>query len=932
MVKTDTSFAHRHAGKPEQPTDAMLRRDIRMLGFELGKVLREHGSPELYNLVERVRQLAKARRAGSDEADDTLRNVLSECSLDDLTELARALTCFFDLANLAEDRHRIRVLRYRSHTQHPNPRRESPGAALVSLSERGLSAEQAQALLDRLNIELVFTAHPTEAKRRTVRNTLKRLRDDIITLDRQDLLPSERETLLATIRSDLDCLWETDTLRPNPPSVMEEVRRSLFVFEPLWDAVPWLYGGLRSALSKVWPDHAFDLGPVLRFGTWIGGDRDGNPFVTPIVTAQTLNTLRQAAIRRHIDEGRNLFRVLSISDERHPVSAELNAALETAGERYPELDKLLARLHPREKYRRWLNVIEYRLLETAGADAMNQAPEAAYQRSDELVHDLKLIAESLRANDHAELANGPVQKWIDRAMVFGFHFACLDIREDAQRLGDAVDELARHMGLCTDYASLDEAGKQAFLTAPLPDHPPRPNPAGVSETASQTLALFELLHKATQAYAPEALGCQIASMTKKPSDVLTFGWLSSLASRLANDGHAGSQLPIVPLFETIDDLANAGRTLDGLLSQPTYRAHVAATGDKQICMVGYSDSTKDGGVLAANWRLHTAEREMAQVAQKHGVKLMCFHGRGGALGRGGGPAARGILSLPAESVDGRIRITEQGEVLAERYDDPEIAYRHLEQVAWATINITGGVIVGEDDTTPVEWREAMETAAGAAKDRYRTLRNDEAFIQYFREATPISVIETMAIGSRPSRRRTMKSLDDLRAIPYTFAWNQSRHGITAFFGIGAGLEAANQQLGGDWQVLRDMYARWPFFRAVIDNTELALAKVDMPIAHAYADLCEDAAAGHRLWAMVRAEFDASRAAVLAVTQQDELMSESQWLQRSIKVRNPYVDALSFVQVELLKQLRAAGESPEPALVNALKLTVQGVAAGLRTTG
>ena len=907
-------------------SDKPLRRDVRTLGFELGRVLRRHGQPGLYELVEEIRRLSKRRRAGNIAADGQLRERIATLSLDEIDQLVRALSCFFDLANLAEDRHRIRVLRERERQTHPAPRKESVGAAVDALKREGAAAPDVAALLDKLDIELVFTAHPTEAKRRTVRNTLRRLRGDLIELDRGGhLLPREREALVQSIKADLDCLWETDTLRPDRPTVLEEVKRSLFVLDSLWNVVPWLYRGTRQGLEHAFPGEKEGLQEMprfLRFGSWIGGDRDGNPYVTPEVTRETLVILRRAALDRHFGACHELMNVLSLSIRRRPISDEFQAALEEARRRYPTFAEPPEEFGPHETYRHFLWIVACRLDATRAADPFGRLPDAAYATAAELTADLRLVRDSLEATGHETLSRGRLQGWLDQIAVFGFHTARLDLREDARRLDDDLDEILDRLGIMSGYAESDEAARQAALTRPIPER----DLGSLSDSARTTVDLFLLLHKAVRTLGSDALGAFVVSMTQQPSDVLGILFLARLAAALADDDAPAIQLPLVPLFETIEDLHNAPDTLASLLEQPDYRAHVEATGNVQICMIGYSDSTKDGGYLAANWALYEAEEALARVARERGVKLQLFHGRGGALGRGGGPAARGILSLPPESVDGRIRITEQGEVLAERYDDPEIAYRHLEQVTWATLLVTQRV----EDEVPDAWRDLLKRAAATSFKAYRRLIDDEAFVRYFAQATPIESIETLPIGSRPARRRAERRLEDLRAIPYTFAWTQSRGMITAFFGLGVGLSDA---AGGDWSVFREMYEGWPFFRAVIDNADLALAKCDMAIADEYASLMDDQDAATRLSSMIREEYDAARHAVLAVTGRDSLLASTPWLQRSIRVRNPYVDPINFVQIELMRRLKEdADEGQAERLRELLRLTVQGVAAGLRTTG
>lgn len=898
----------------DTPPDFPLRRDVRMLGYELGKVLKSHGSDGLYDLVEEVRALAKGRREGDDEADQMLRNRITSLTDQEMGELMRALACFFDLSNLAEDRHRVRVLREREQTTWPEPRAQSLGSAIVKLAAEGVSADEMQAMLDDLEVDLVFTAHPTEAKRRSIRMTLGRLRDDLVELDSPNILNRERDELLRQIRADLDCLWETDTLRPSKPSVLEEVDRSLFVIDSLWEMVPKLCYSTRRALKLAYPENTPNLPVVLRFGSWIGGDRDGNPFVTPQVTHETLGKLRRAIVAKHALEAKLLARILSISEKHHPASPGVHRIVDEACEKWPSLKEIIEKVSPHEVYRRSLRVIRARLLASAKGDPLDQSDDMAYGSGKELSDDLQALADSLRNNGHDDLADGPLQGWRDRVAVFGLHFARLDIREDSRQLHSAIGEVLGKLDPSSDYASLDELAKQALLTGPIAGDARALKPEELTEASRNTVELFVLLEKAAERLGSEALGALIISMTHDPSDVLAMSWLGRLAAAMAGADTPKAILPIAPLFETIDDLANADKTLDDLLNNSAYRAHVEATGKRQMCMVGYSDSCKDGGYLASNWGLFDAQQRLARTAEQHGIGLVLFHGRGGSLGRGGGPAARGVLSLPPEAVGYKVRITEQGEVLSERYDDTEVAFRHVEQVAWATLRVSAETGESIDQS----WLSMLAQASAESTRCYRTLRDDPAFLAYFDKATPINTIETLPIGSRPSRRRGARELKDLRAIPYTFAWTQNRHLLTGWYGLGSGLATI------DSETRRAMYAGWPMFRGMIHNAELALAKCDMQIAMHYAQLVDDGQS-LRLYETIAAEYERSKAIVLDTAQSDELLAGIDWLQRSVKVRNPYVDPLNLIQVELLRR----GADPHGDL---LRQSVQAIAAGLRNTG
>jgi len=909
-------------------SDRPLRRDVRMLGFELGRVLKRFEGQEVFDLVERVRDLSKRRRRGEADAEQTLRELIASLDVPRIEQLIHALACFFDLANLCEDRHRIRVLRERERKLFPDPQPQSIGAAVQELKERGMTAQETREQLEALCIELVFTAHPTEAKRRTVRRTLRRLRRDLIDLNRAELLQRERESLIARIQTDLACLWETDTVRPRRPTVMEEVDRGLFVAEELWDVVPRVCRQLRRALQTAYPDTSWDDLSFLRFGSWIGGDRDGNPFVTAEVTRRTLERFREAAVERHIAHAQELSPMLGVSIRRRGEAEELRGKIDEAIKLWPDAEAAVVRISEYEVFRRWLRVIRFRLDRTLALKLDDVEVDGAYHGAREMLADIERLYDELKRVGHTELAEGPIREWIDRVKVFGFHFASLDIRDESSSLHKAIGELMCASGICDDYAerSLEDRAS-LLLVEPTPEQAARIDRSSLTPETVQTLDLYDLLHRTATSFGVESLGVLIVSMTHSPADALTPLWLSRLGAARVNDGKPATPLPVVPLFETIADLDHADEILASLLDVDGYRRHVDATGGIQVCMVGYSDSTKDGGYVSSNWNLYGAQTRLAATAARYGVQLVLFHGRGGALGRGGGPAARGIRSLPIDSVSGHIRITEQGEVLAERYDDPDIAQRHLEQVTWATVLVSSE----RSEAPKPEWLEIMKQMHETAFRAYRQLIEMPGFVRYFGDATPIDVIENLPIGSRPSRRSGERTLKDLRAIPYTFAWVQSRQMLTACYGIGAALDAV---LPDNQSELIVMYTQWRFFAAMINNAALALAKCDVDIARCYAELVDDPEA-KQVWPVVENEIARATRGVLAITEESQLLDRTPWLQRSIGVRNPYIDPLNLIQIEMLKRrraLRGSDDSATQALDNVLRLSVAGIAAGMRTTG
>jgi phosphoenolpyruvate carboxylase len=909
-----------------------LQDEIRWLRELLGAVIREQEGEATFGLLEEVRALAKKRRAGEPGAEELLVERLAALDLGEVEPLVGGLSVFFDLANLAEDRQRVRVVRERERTG-PGP--ESLDATVHALRERGLGPEDAQKLLDGTGIEFVFTAHPTEAKRRSVREKVRDLRSHLYALDGDDLLPRERDRLRDQVKADLTGLWGTDFVRFRRPSVLEELDRSLFFAGNLWEVVPELFRRIEEALAKAYPGHAFRVPPVLRFGTWIGGDRDGNPHVTTDVTRRALLRLRTEALSRHIEQARLCRRSLSLSARKAGVSDGLMAAIDAAVERSPSLTDRLSHLSRDEPYRRWLGVVEWRLRRALEADLLGSGPEGAYPGAGELVDDLRLMRQSLLDHGGGLLADVHLDDWIRQAEVFGFNLMRLDIRQESGWYHSVMAEILAHLGIHQEYGSLDEAARQTVLAESMPWEG-AVDADGLSEEAQEALALFRLLASVCRSIGPQALGAHVVSMTRQPSDILVVLWLSRWAASQAELPGARLPMPLAPLFETIEDLAGAPATLDRLLGHPTYADHVETLGGPQMVMIGYSDSTKDGGYMAASWHLFDAQFRMQNAAEAHGLRLLFFHGRGGALGRGGGPAARHIRSLPAPSLQAGLRITEQGEVLSERYDDPRVAERHLEQMLSAVLDRAGRAPSipdgGAADGSGLP-SALLDLLARRSRKAYRELVDHPGFIRYFQEATPIQGVEDLPIGSRPARRGGERSLDTLRAIPWVFSWTQSRHMIPAWYGLGTALVACRED-PERFQVLKEAYGSSGFFRATIDNAVLALAKADMGIARVHSRLVQDPVVRREIWGRIVTEYERTCRAALDLTGQEDLLDDVPWLKRSIQVRNPYVDPLNLIQVDLFRRLREApSDSPEEKRTRELiRLTIQGIAGGLRTTG
>ena len=880
-------------------------------------VLREQVGEVLADKMQRIRRLADERRAGLPDAENRLLDELKRLTNSQLKAVIRWLNMFFDLANVVEDRQRIDVLNARDEDAkiHGVPRHESISAAIHEFSDEGMSASEVQRWLDGLTIEPVFTAHPSEAKRRTTRQLLRRVRQLLPELSKEELCSVETELL-----ANLTALWQSDLDRDDRPPVMSEVSRGLYFASTLWDVVPTIYQELRNALFNAYPHHHFEIPRFLSFASWIGGDRDGHPFVTAEITKKTFVRLRRSALEGHMSFCKTLHKQIVMSDNQVPSDQNLKERISTSCKKFTELAPKVESISGKETYRKFLRMIEFRLERTLDSIGSDDLTHGAYRSLEEFCGDLEMLKESMLTNRGRRIQEQYLQPWIDLVETFGFHFAALDIRQNSAVHRNCLLEVLRLQAGESIEAENDVA---KFLSTQIPS---RIAVEQLSEEAKEVFDTFCLLVDEYDVWGGETIGGYIISMTHSDLDVLTVLWLWRTAWLEKHESEADlPKLPIIPLFETIEDLKKGDSIMEKLFNSEQYREYLSKSGSlKQIVMVGYSDSTKDGGYLTACWELYQAQVNLANVADKHHIDLTIFHGRGGALGRGGGPAARAIRSLPQKAVNGRLRVTEQGEVLSERYDDPVIAHRHLEQIVHATLMVSA--IPGKKPET--SWIKAMEFLSTESLRQYRQLVEHPDFLEYFDQATPISEIETLRIGSRPARRKQRKSLDDLRAIPWTFAWTQSRHMMTAWFGLGRAVRNFVDKKDKEWVTLRAMYSSWPMFRALIDNAELAIAKADINISNSYAKLMgkEDC----EVWNMISNEFEISRGAILMVKEHDQLLEGIDWLRSSLTKRNPYVDPLNLAQVLLLEKIRQEDSAED--LLSLVKLSIQGIAAGLRTTG
>jgi phosphoenolpyruvate carboxylase len=900
-----------------------LAREVKLLGALLGQVIAEQDGEELLRLVERVRRLTiDLRRTGRSVHRRELLRLLQSADDAQLEALIRAFSLYFHLTNLAEEKHRVRRLRQRARGA-TRTGLEGSAAAAIHRLRRESEAEEERRLLDELSVGLVLTAHPTEARRRTLLVALRRCFRLLDRLDDPRLTPAEDADVRRRLREEIALLWHTSALRQERPTPLDEVRTLLVFFdESLFVVTPRLYRALDAAIdgngrrlrNGTGTGPARDSGrtgtrpPVvhafLRWGSWVGGDRDGHPHVTADTTREAASIGADHVLRGYEAVSTRLMYTIAAAVPDGRVDERLAARLERDRGELGEAYETLAARFPAEPFRRRFGSIAERLRRTRLRLVRGEHEPGGYGEPHELLEELRELAEALEAEGLARVAYGEVQDLRWQVETFGFHALSLEVRQHSEVHAATL-------------AALEASDGASRMVAP-----------GV--TAGEVMATFGAIADIQATFGPDACRRYVISFTHRATDVLDV-------LRLADRGGLDpGSIDVVPLFESADALATADGILEELLAEPAYRAHLSARGDHQEVMLGYSDSTKESGALAAAWLLHRAQDRLSAAAERQGIRLTLFHGRGGAIGRGGGPMNRAILASAPHSLRGHLKLTEQGEVVADRYANPAIALRHLEQ-------LVNAVLIASSSAHEEAARIASERGAAILEDLAETSRRayrrlvweDPDFESYFRAATPIEELSGLAIGSRPAARGGgAASLDSLRAIPWVFAWSQSRANLPAWYGIGSAIEAFERERGEEGtRQLRELYHASPFLAGVIDVVEMALAKADMPVALRYASLAHRPHA-RRIWRSIRSEYRRTVAAVSRLTGRSRLLDATPTLQRSIMLRNPYVDSLSEIQVLLLGRLRELEpDDPERERLRRLvQLTVSGVAAGLQNTG
>jgi phosphoenolpyruvate carboxylase len=937
---------------PVEERIVKLPKLIDQLEHILGEVLCEQESQALYNTEKRIRLLAKDRRDGKPEASGTLAAEVRALGPDAARAVAAAFTTYFDLVNLAEDAHRIARLQDRAKTP---PIEESLAHTVGKFKLDGVPTARLEAALGRLRVELVLTAHPTEWKRRTILSKLKRIGDLLPRLADPGPDPRDRARYREALKAEITALWLTDRSRATPFDVTNEVRAGLyFVGEVFWDTVPRIMQDLEDALTEHYPGIAPPANWI-GLASWIAGDRDGNLRVTDDHTKGAIYRHRGLAMSKYQDSLRDVARRLSMSEVRLPPAPALLAWLERNRDllQQPEVARRLGR-YARERYRLALALLAAKV-EAASEDGKQQwlqggPPDRARITVKEIIEVLDLI-DPPRPNGNPPFVpvpdviapprpngNAPFPAVLSRVYLrtlrqqlasFGLHAASLDIRLHARDLTEALEYILDQLPIVRPLATDDARTHVRALVNLLDAKPPEPfelyedDDDKRSRKAVRVWSLFRLIAQTRRAYGREVFGGLIISMTQSPADVLRVLLLARWAG-------VPPGLPIIPLFETVDDLKAARDVLRDLFLLGPYLQHSRDCGNEQTVMIGYSDSNKDGGYLASNWALYQAQEAITEACPRD-ITLTIFHGRGGTIARGGGPVGRAIRAQPPGTVRGRFRLTEQGEMIALRYGHPALAHRHLEQIVSAVLQASVAPVAAQ---LPPKWSQAMQAMADVARDTYQALVKTEGFLDhYWREATPIDEIKRLRFGSRPPSRGDSEDFANVRAIPWVFSWMQSRYNLPGWYGLGTALADADPDLLVE---MCDRQRGWPFFRAVLQNAEMSLLKADLGIAALYSDLVIDPTLAKSIFLTIEEEYGRTKDGIVKALRHPNLMDDEPIIRDSVHSRNPSVDPLNYIQIEMLRKLRALGddsESPEARQYrDVLFLTINGIAAGLRNTG
>jgi len=927
--------------------DKALRSRVRLMGNMLGEVVASQSGEEVLHHIERLRKgFIRLRKDPDPGRLKRLKKLIYRLPPHTLRPVIRAFATYFQLVNIAEESFQHRQRRHVA-SSGKTLWEGSFDQCIRQLRDRGITPEQLQDLLEDVRYMPVFTAHPTESKRRAILLQLRRIFEANEGLDSPALTLDHKDYWERALRTRIQTLWKTNEVRPAKPDVRHEIRMGLHHFKAsLFDAVPVLYRRLQHAIERVYGDHPdyhhVELPALLRFGSWIGGDRDGNPNVTADITAEAILTQHRTILEYYQERIDLLVDALTHSDQFCTPTPEFNEAL-AADDAYREAyDAHWPARFAHEPYRRKLYIMKLRLRHTLQRAAARLAGEptedlpVGYRSENDFIHDLTLIHDSLASHGDREAAETELLDLLRLARTFGFYLARLDIRQESTVHTEAVAEILAVLGIEADYAALDEAQRMALMGRLIEQPPARPAAEKLSPMTREVLEVLDVVREMQDGISPRVIGRYVISMAHHASDVQHVMFLAALAGLTGRQGDDFiCRIGVSPLFETIEDLQHIEPVMSHLLDDPVYRRLLEAHGTVQEVMLGYSDSAKDGGIVASAWSLYQAQQQVIALGRERGVRIRLFHGRGGTIGRGGGPTHQAITSQPAGTVLGQIKFTEQGEVLSYKYGNKETAVFELTMGLTGLITASLGLVqpVPED---PPAYAQTMARLQETGERHYRELTEQTpGFLDYFYEATPVNEIALLNIGSRPShRKKTDRSKASVRAIAWVFGWAQSRHTLPAWYGLGKALDDFCNADPANLEALRGLYREWPFFRALLSNTQMALFKADMRIAAEYAELAQDQESAQAIYHRVREEYERTCRRILEIAQLDELLDETPLLKRSLQRRDPYLDPLNHIQLALLRRYRdeSLDEEERERQLDLLLRSINAIAAGMRNTG
>lgn len=932
------------AKKTRGKKDPIFNEEIKELSSILTYIIGQQAPPKITATLQKIILLSKKIRIKySQRGSASLLKLIKTLNVTPSKDIVRALTLFFQLINIAEDRERIRKRReFKKLESKANIAQEgSILDTLRSLKTSGISAGEIESLIQQMMVGIVFTAHPTEINRRTVLQKHQNIREILNKMEETKISEYEKKHLMQMLAKEILLLWQTDLIRQQKTTLEMEVEQGLyFIDEIIFDTLPEFIRGFQNTLKITYPGINIHMPPIFHMGSWIGGDRDGNPNVTPAVTLETLKKQKVLVLKKYLFAVQQLIRQFSQSDKYAKISQPLKRSVKRDSVSHPAFQDLFSKGNPHEIYRQKLGLVYIKLhqtLQDAKGEKEKNTPDI-YLNAEELLSDLDLIDSSLRDGGDGLIADADLWTLRTQVKIFGFHLLKMDIREHSSIHEGCVSEILKRCEIEAKYSSLEEEQRILLLTSLIKEKPKQ-----VVERVHKALQgegfnaveTFSMIQKAQDEFGKEAIETYIISNCREMSDILEVLFIAEITGLFLYSSFPGqtmSKLDIVPLFESVRDLGLAPNLMDRLYAHEVYKAHLEARNKSQQIMIGFSDSNKDGGIVTAAWEIYQAQKRLAETTKHHGLDFLIFQGRGGSISRGGGPMNQAIIGQPPGTLNGKLKVTEQGEVVTSKYCHKELALRNLELFTSALIR-HHFQHREKADVISSTWEKTINTISDYAQRSYRALVYETPeFRTYFAQATPIDQFESLNIGSRPASRNGELQIEELRAIPWVFAWTQSRHLLSSWYGLGSALQRfVEQDYNNNIKILQEMYKKWPFFKSFLLNVEMAIAKTDIHIAHHYSKLIKSSKIAKKIWPIIKGEFELTKKWLLLTMEQKGILETNPTLKDSIERRNPFVDPLNYFQINSLKRIRKEKKVNEN-LKELMLLTVKGISAGMKNTG